>query len=94
MLAAQPSASEDIGEVLTWDEIRARYPDEWVLYVDREDLPHDFRFRAARVVAHGRRRGDVLTQAGRFLKRWDCVGSFYTGRAHLPPRSIIDAPSS
>ena len=89
MLEARlPSA--EIGEVLTRDEIYARYPEQWILVVETHGPPNDYRFRTARVVAHGPHRKEVLTQASHFLVRYGGVGSFYTGPVRAPVRTFVD----
>lgn len=64
-------------DVLTWDEIVAKYPDEWVL-IDEPDLEDDiFDVIRGRVVAHSADVDDVYA-AGRQLKLRDSA-FLYTG---------------
>ena len=70
-----------ISESLTWDEIRARYPDEWVCLVEMDRIDEDnFEFRSARVVGHGATRREPLEQARLFRDLYDTIGHYYTGR--------------
>jgi hypothetical protein len=95
MEAGAMSASEarkviDKSERLTWSEIRARYPDEWVVFVDADWMNEtDFEFGSATVIAHHKRRKDASpdVKAARALDRE--VGCFWTGELRGPiPRFI------
>jgi hypothetical protein len=70
-----------ISEPLTWQQICERYPDEWVCLVEM-DRPeeHNFAFRTARVVGHGKHRREPFLQARPFRDRYDCMGHYFTGR--------------
>jgi len=46
------------GEVLMIEEMKQKYPDEWLLVVDCE-LSENTELRAGRVVEHSRCRGDI-----------------------------------
>lgn len=94
MLSAPSSAPEGAGQVLTWDEIHARYPDEWVLFAEPAGSAAHFRFDTARLLAHGPVRKTVLSQAADFLTVFPGVGSLFTGRVRLSPRMIAREPSS
>jgi len=49
---------------LTWSEICARYPDEWVALVEIDWVnENDLDFRSARVAGHGKTRREPLDQA-------------------------------
>ena len=44
-----------ISEPLTWDEICARYPEQWVCLVEMQGITDtEFEFSRARVVGHGK----------------------------------------
>jgi hypothetical protein len=91
--AAQVAAAE-ISEPLTWAEICARYPDEWVclVEVDRVD-PREFEFRTARVIGHGKTQRDSMDQASPWLPHYEEICHHYTSTLHiryLSPRIIID----
>lgn len=74
-----------ISEPLTWAEIRARYPDQWVCLVEMDRADEDnFEFRSARVVGHGPSRRDPLDQARAFRDRYDTIGHYFTGRIAGP----------
>jgi hypothetical protein len=75
-------------ERLTWDEIRVRHPNEWVVLVDVDWLNDDDEdFRTAIVLSHGKRRGDALREARPLLPPAAAWAHFYTGEicAPLPP---------
>lgn len=69
--------------LLTWTDICARYPDEWVVLSDIERADHNFVFRSARVVAHAPRRA-VALGAARGVIGTRATGSFFTGRKRGP----------
>jgi hypothetical protein len=74
-------------EPLTWAEICARYPDEWVCLVEMDRLhPYGFEFRSARVIGHGKTRRPL--RAGRpWRARYQVIGHYFTGRVPVrPPR--------
>ena len=85
-----------ISEPLTWAEICARYPDEWVCLVEMDRVHPDlFDFRTARVIGHGKPRGESVDQAlawRDFAWRddYDLIGHYFTGRITVrPPRPSI-----
>jgi hypothetical protein len=87
-LAASPSISEP----LTWDEICARYPDEWVVLVEVDWVNDtDFDFRSARVAGHGKRRKDPLDQARPLQDRFPSMGHFFTGPICAPLLPLLFA---
>ena len=90
MSAAEVLAPE-ISEPLTWAEICARYPDEWVCLVELDRLhPNRFEFRTARVVGHGKTRRAPVDQAMAWRENYELIGHFYTGRiAARPPRPSL-----
>jgi hypothetical protein len=83
-----------ISEPLTWAEICKRYPDEWVCLVEMDRVrPHEFEFRTARVVGHGKTRTEPFEQAEPFWETHKLIGHYFTGRirVHWPlPRVILD----
>ncbi len=67
-----------MNEKLTWDEIKSRYPDEWVILAkpeidDNEDPV------AGIVVAHGRDAAEALNQ---ITGRMDHLATLFTGEVH------------
>jgi hypothetical protein len=93
MSAAEVLASE-ISEPLTWGEICARYPDEWVCLAEIDTArPDDLEIRTARVIGHGKTQNESLDQATTSFPQYDEIGLFYTGRIgieYLRPAVIID----
>lgn len=76
-------------ERLTWSEIRARYPDEWVLLVDGEWIEGVFPgFVTAVVVGHAPGSREVYEKFGHLVARGHHA-HFFTGRIKprlpLPP---------
>jgi hypothetical protein len=75
-----PNAAEataTLPEVLSWDEIVLRYPNEWVILIDT--VEQDFETVAGRVMGHGPDKHallPVMREAGA-LRR--AVGRFFTG---------------
>ncbi len=75
--ARQPAISEP----LTWDEIRVRYPDQWVCLADIGWLNDtDFAFTNARVVGHGTASRAPLAQARPLRAQYPEIGHFFTGK--------------
>jgi hypothetical protein len=80
-LPIEPSVSEP----LTWDEIRARYRDEWVCLVEIGWLNDtDLVFTTARVVGHGKTRRAPLEQARPLRASYPEIGHFFTGKIVRP----------
>lgn len=89
---AVPAVMGEISEPLTWAEICARYPDAWVCLVEIDRVhPHGFQFRTARVIGHGKTRGEPVEQARAWLDHYNLIGHYYTGRIveHWPRPSLI-----
>jgi hypothetical protein len=79
-----------VSDPLTWPEICARYPDEWVALVEIDWLnENDLEFRSARVAGHGRTRKAPLDQARPLRARYDEIGHFFTGPIRAPLRSFL-----
>ncbi len=90
MIEPQDAATSEVTEPLTWAEICARFPDEWVALVDI-DWVDDDEVRTARVAGHGPRRADPLAQARPLHDLYREIGHFYTGRVRAPA-SLFFAP--
>ena len=80
-----------ISEPLTWAEVCARYPDQWVCLVEIDRIHPDlFDFRTARVIGHGKTRRDPVDQALAWRDDYDLIGHYFTGRiAVRPPRPSV-----
>jgi len=93
MSAAKVLAPE-ISEPLTWAEICARHPDEWVCLVEIDFThPNGLEFRTARVIGHGKIRSAPIDQARTWRRQYEEIGHFYTGlvtETPLRPVVIID----
>jgi hypothetical protein len=80
MSAAEVLAPE-ISEPLTWGEICAHYPDEWVCLVEMDRIhPFGFELRTARVIGHGKTRRAPVDQALRWRSHYASIGHYFTGR--------------
>ena len=88
--AAKVVAGE-ISESLTWTEICARYPDEWVCLVEMDYVHlNGPTLRAARIVGHGKTRGEPFQPARPWRAHYEVIGHYYTGRiTERPPRPSI-----
>jgi hypothetical protein len=72
----------EISEPLTWAEICARYPDEWVCLVEMDcKAPNAFEFRSARVIGHGKTRRAPVEQAMHWRDQYALIGHYYTGNS-------------
>lgn len=79
-----------VSEPLSWSEICARYPDQWVALVEIDWInENDLGFRSARVAGHGKTRKEPLDQARPLRERYDEVGHFFTGPIRAPLRSFL-----
>lgn len=90
-MSAAEALTAEISEPLTWAEICARHPDEWVCIVEIDYIhPNGLEFRTARIIGHGKTRGAPVKQAMAWRDRYELIGHFYTGRiAVKPPRPSI-----
>jgi len=79
----------DLPELLSWDEICRRYPDQWVALVDMVWIDDTDEFSAARVAGNGPKRADPLLQARRFHSRFEEIGHFFTGRVRAPALDLF-----
>ena len=81
----------EISEPLTWPEICARHPDEWVCLVEIDFThPNGLAFRTARVVGHGKTRRAPLEQAQAWRTQYEDIGHYYTGRVtERPLRPVV-----
>jgi hypothetical protein len=75
----------DRSERLTWQQIRERYLDQWVVLVDHDWQEDDItRYNTARVLACGASRAEALAQARPALDTYHCYGCRYTGTIRGP----------
>ena len=89
-MAAESIVATESSERLTWDEVRRRYPDQWVTLVDVDWINEtDFEFRSAIAVGHGARRKDAIADAGVVLDRYLGFGCYFTGRIRAPQRDFV-----
>jgi hypothetical protein len=80
-----PAEGALVSEPLTWPEICARYPDEWVCLVAIEGQNEtDFEFTTARVAGHGKTRREPLIQARAARAQYGSVGHYFTGPITAP----------
>ena len=74
-----------LSEPLTWPEICARYPNEWVVLVEADWIDEDDKdFRSARVAGHGKTRREPLVQARSVWPRYGEIAHFFTGPFRVP----------
>jgi hypothetical protein len=67
-------------ERLTWDEICARYVDEWVVLVDTDWVNDtDFDFRATTVFGHAKTRKESVAVVKEASLTHKGIGCFFTG---------------
>jgi hypothetical protein len=85
-MSAAAVLAPEISEPLTWTEICARYPSEWVCLVEMDFVhPNDVVLRAARVIGHGKTRQAPVDQAMHWRQRYEVIGHFFTGRIGTRP---------
>ena len=79
-----------LSEPLTWREICARYPEEWVALVEIDWINEDDRdFRSARVAGHGKTRREPLVQAQAAWSRYGEIAHLYTGPVRAPATNLF-----
>jgi hypothetical protein len=72
-------------EHLTWEQICERYPEQFVVLVDHDCLPHDAAgFKTARVLAVGNSRAEAKQRARPQLDSLDEWGCHFTGPIRGP----------
>jgi hypothetical protein len=85
MLEDRTTPEPVLSEPLTWQEICARYPEQWVALVEVDWLDEDDRdFRSARVAGHGRTRREPLAQARLAWAKYGEIAHLYTGPVRAP----------
>lgn len=85
-----PALAPTISEPMTWAEICATYPDQWVGVVDiQKNSEAAYDIRSARVVCHSTNRGEVLDRVLPLRPRHDDARHLFTGRIRAPfPRFL------
>lgn len=74
----------ELPALMTWDEIRTTYPNQWVCVVDaRWDEPRKHHLHSARVVASGGRH-ETYVSARPWRNRYSELGHYYTGKIVAP----------
>ena len=90
MLDHRATTEALVSAPLTWPEICARHPDQWVALVEIEWVnENDLDFRSARVAGHGKTREEPLDQARPLRTHYDEIGHFFTGPIRAPLRSFV-----
>jgi len=80
MAENQIQSEPALSEPLTWQEICARHPNEWVVLVEVDWIDEDDKdFRSARVAGHGKTRREPLVQARSVWPRYGEIAHFFTG---------------
>jgi hypothetical protein len=90
MVEEQTTIEPMVSEPLTWQEICARYPDEWVALVEIDWVnENDLDFHSARIAGHGKTRREPMAQARPLWARYEEIGHFFTGPIRAPLRSYL-----
>lgn len=76
-VTAEAAAEIPLPEVLSWDEMVRRYPNEWVILVDM--IKQDFQTVAGRVVAHGPDKHALVPAMHEAMRLHGHMGRFFTG---------------
>lgn len=85
-MSAAEVLGPEISEPVTWAEICARHPDEWVCLVDMERVhPNNFEFRTARVIGHGKTRREPVEQAMAWRADYELIDHYFAGRVMVKP---------
>lgn len=79
-MAYAERARDPLEERLTWQEICARHPDEWVALAEVDWIDDlSLEFRSAIVAGHGPRRSDPLDQIRSSRGRYPAMAHYFTG---------------
>ncbi len=90
MATRDAAASADQHARLTWGEICARFPDQWVVVVDTDwARDTDLEFGRANVVAHHPRRKEASADVRVAFRSYDEVGCFWTGTVRAPLTQFV-----
>ena len=87
-MSVRPAATTNAHRA-TWDEICARYPDEWVVLVDVDWIDEDGEFRSAAVFDHGKNRDETLRRADPVKSGYREFAHTYTGDVRAPRSSNL-----
>lgn len=72
-------------ERLSWTEIRARYPDQWVAVAETEwAADGSFDFTSALVLGAAPSRREGYERCGTLMRRYGQSGVFFTGERRAP----------
>ena len=75
-------------DVLTWEEILARYPEQWVVLVNVDWGHREGELRSALVLAHGKNRDETLRRSDPIRAGYREFAHRYTGRVRAPFLSV------
>jgi hypothetical protein len=76
-----------VADVMTWAEIEASYPDEWVLILEPETGP-DLRVRSGVVAYHGKDRDELHRVARALVPRPRRTAVLFLGDP-VPPGELV-----
>jgi hypothetical protein len=77
-------------ERLTWKEICARFPDEWVMLADVEWFDEDhLAFDTALVIGHGRARREAFQSTDHLKERFTGWACLFTGAVRAPRQGFF-----
>lgn len=71
---------------MTWPEIKAAYPDQWVILGELDSDPVTLQFFSGVVYGHGHTSVEAEAEARPRLPRGQISARRFTGRIWLPPR--------
>jgi hypothetical protein len=75
----------DLSERLIWQQIRERYPDQWVVLVEHDwDEIYLGTYKTARALACGGSRAEAIANARPALDAYDGYGCRFTGEIRGP----------
>ncbi len=74
---------------LTWDEICARYPDEWVVMTEIEENDDRFEIDGGLVLGHFKSRKEASPFIKAAFARYEEIGSFWTGKLIKDPMARL-----
>ena len=97
-MSAAPKVEPHVSELLTWDEIKARYPDQWVFLVDYQLAEPDdadcCEYTGMRVAGYGSSEDEATARASYVQGLYAGTGCRYTGVTRYPFGLVFMRPHS
>lgn len=95
-MSAAPKVQPQLSELLSWEKIKERYPDQWVFLVDYQLAEPDnedcCEYSGMRVAACGSSEDEATERASYVQGLYAGTGCRYTGVTHYPFGVVLVRP--